>query len=142
MGVALRIPGPVLVGFAEMFDRAYGDPRTPRPYPKVTPTRIGSTLLPFPCPHCGEAQAEPVDRKRRENYTDPERGFSWCFSCTKRFVVNPDGVPLADALPAGATAAPALVDRGEGDEELKPAEPSGLDLLGAEPARGRRRRKR
>jgi hypothetical protein len=129
------IPGPVLIGFSELFDRAYGNPKTKLntdgSYPRVTPSRIGYALLPFACPHCGEVRNEAVDPKRRANYRDDERGFYWCPSCGWRYILNTKGHPLEDSLPVGATHAPALVEQnGKTELVVAPAE-DGLDSLGA-----------
>jgi hypothetical protein len=126
------IPGPVLIGFAELFDRAHGDPRTERPYARVTPSCVGSSLLPFPCPYCGAVRPELVDRKKWVNYHDRERGFSWCPSCLKRFVIDYKGTPLKKSLPAGAIAAPALVERDGKTTVVGLLATDGLDALGAE----------
>jgi hypothetical protein len=127
------LPGPILIGFGDLFDRSYGDPRTPRPYPKVTPSRIGSVLLPFPCPHCDEVRPQVVDVKTRLGWWDKGRDFSWCPSCRKRFIVEPQGMELKKALPPGATHAPALIERGKGRTELVGlAKPDGLNVLGVE----------
>jgi hypothetical protein len=107
-----RLPGPVLLGFAEAFEEAYGDPATPRPYPRITPSRIGPVLLPFSCPHCAAVRSETVDPSHRRAYQDAARRFSWCPACRGRYVVNGAGMPLPEALPAGATCAPARVERG------------------------------
>jgi len=129
VGGRLLIPGSVLVGFAEFFDRAWGDPRTPKPYPKVTPARIGDTLLPFACPHCGVESEEAVN-KRRDGYQDERRGFSWCPSCSLRYIVVYEGAPLQGKLQPGAKSAPALVDRGSGPKLLSAEAASGLNELG------------
>jgi hypothetical protein len=132
------IPGPPLLGFADAFDGAYGDPETPRPYPRVTPARVGGALLPFPCPHCGAVRSEAVDARRRLWYLDEERGHSWCPRCRGRYILNTEGAPLPAPLPAGATYAPAAVDRGGPpacEPGLAPEPPEGgLALLGAEAA--------
>jgi len=126
------IPGPVLVGFSEFFDRSYGDPRTPRPYPKVTPSCVGGVLLPFPCPHCSAVRSAVIDPKTRLGYFDKERDFSWCPSCRGRYEIIPEGQPLIGALPAGATHAPALVERrGKKSEIVGLIGADGLDTLGA-----------
>jgi hypothetical protein len=125
------VPGPVLIGFGDVFDASYGDPRTPRPYPKVTPSRVGNVLLPFPCPHCGAIRTAVIDPKTRNTYRDADRGFSWCPSCQKRFIIDPAGTPLTKALPAGATYAPALVDRGGKVETSTDPVKDSLSLLGA-----------
>lgn len=126
------LPGPVLVGFAAMFDRAYGDPKTPRPYARVAPTKMGSVLLPFPCPNCSAVRAEVVDPKTRKGYTDEERGFSWCPSCYKRYVIEPEGIPLAEAIPEGAEGAPARITWADDRVEILGVRaPDGLLMLGA-----------
>ena len=125
------IPGPVLVGFSEFFDRSYGDPRTPRPYPKVTPSCVGGVLLPFPCPHCSAVRSAVIDPKKRLGYFDKERDFSWCPSCQGRYEIIPEGQPLIGTLPAGATHAPALVERGKKTELVGMIGADGLDVLGA-----------
>lgn len=125
------IRGPVLIGFMEAFSEASGRDDTPRPYVKVTPSRVGPILLPFKCPHCSAVRAEVVDARKRNAYRDNERGFSWCPACRMRYVINPTGTLLADALPAGASYAPALVDRGDGKPALVGmTESSFLDAFG------------
>jgi hypothetical protein len=126
----LLIPGPVLVGFSALFDQAHGDPRTPRPYVKVTPTAIGGMLVPFPCPHCGAVRSAVIDPKTRLGYHDKERDFSWCPACRKRYVINPKGAALVGALPPGATHAPALVERAGISEVIGLIENNALDELG------------
>lgn len=105
------LSGPVMLGFATYFDGAFGDPSTPRPYAIVRPASVGGILLPFPCPHCEAVRAEAVDPLKRDGYADKDRGFSWCPACQGRYVLDLNGVPLAKSLPAGATHAPAQVDR-------------------------------
>lgn len=125
------IGGPVLVGFNYLFDRDRGMPSA-KPYPKVTPSKIGSTLLPFACVHCGEVKTAVIDAKTRLGYYDRDRGFSWCPSCQGRYVINDKGTELVGALPPGATHAPALVER-EGKTKIAGllSTPDGLDVLGA-----------
>ena len=125
------INGPVLLGFADVFDASFGDPKTPRPYPRVTPSHVGGVLLPFPCPHCGAVRGEPVHKKKSEGYRDRERGFSWCPACRGRYVMNRDGLPLVDDLPAGAPAAPARVERNGKSEVVGLLTADGLNDLGA-----------
>lgn len=125
------LPGPALLGFADQFDGAYGDPKTPHPYPQVTPSSMSGILLPFPCPHCGQVRGEAVDPRTRAGYCDPERGFSFCPACCKRYVINWRGMPLAEALPAGAVSAPAKVERGGKGQVLRGREGGRLELLGA-----------
>lgn len=102
----LLIEGPVLLGFAELFDEAWGKPSA-EPYPRLTPSRVGPVLLPFECPHCGVVN----DPQQAEHYRDPEREFSWCPSCRRRYVLNGQGTPLAEPLPPGATSAPVRIER-------------------------------
>jgi hypothetical protein len=126
----LLLPGPVLIGFSEFFDRAWGDPLTERPYPKVTPSCVGGVLLPFACPHCGVVKSAVIDPKTRLGYWDQDRDFSWCPACQKRYVIESKGTPLKSALPAGATHAPALVER-VGKTEVVGLLEDGLHVLGA-----------
>lgn len=97
----LLLKGPVLVGFDELFDAAYGDPNTPRPYAKIAPTRIGKVLLPFACPSCeGVIHSSTIDK-----HTDLQRRFSWCPHCRKRYVLDAKGIK-------GDVCAPAQVEVG------------------------------
>jgi hypothetical protein len=127
----ILIPGPPLIGFADVFDAGHGDEKTPRPYPEVTPSRIGYALLPFACPHCGAVKCEAVDPKRRDGYRDKQRGFSWCPACRKRYVLNTEGMPLPKSLPAGADHAPARIERGDKVEIAGARVEDGLTMLGA-----------
>ncbi len=127
----LLIPGPVLIGFGQVFDQSYGDPRTKLPYPRVTPSCIGAVLLPYPCPHCKAVRSQVIDPKTRLGYYDAERKFSWCPSCRGRYVVNPKGTPLTKSLPPGVDHAPALVERGGKSEVIGLLTGHGLDSLGA-----------
>jgi hypothetical protein len=128
----LLLSGPVLVGFADVFDRSFGNPKTPRPYPKVTPSAMCGVLLPFECPHCGEVRSQPIDPKTRLGYHDKQRDFSWCPACKGRYVIDPKGTPLVGSLPSNATHAPALVERGNKSEVVGLLENNGLDMLGAQ----------
>ena len=125
------ISGPVLLGFCTAFERSSGREDTPRPYAKITPSRVGNVLLPFACPHCGAIRSETVDPKQRAGYTDKERGFSFCPACGRRYIVNLEGMPLAEPLPPGAVSAPARVERAGKGETLDVSQKTGLDLLGA-----------
>lgn len=125
------LSGPVLLGFSEFFDRAYGCPKTPTPYPKVTPSKVGGVLLPFPCPYCGEVKSAVVDPKTRLGYWDRQRGHSWCPACNKRYVIDSKGRELEEGLPEGATHAPALVTRGDKTEVIGLPVADGLNMLGA-----------
>lgn len=124
------LPGPVLIGFSELFDRSFGDPKTALPYPKVTPSKIGDVLLPFLCPHCGAVKSAVIDKKTRLGYFDKERQFSWCPGCRGRYVIDADGMPLEESLDPGATYAPALVERGDETTILR-LDDNGLNTLGS-----------
>lgn len=128
------LPGTPLLGFAEMFDDARGSSETPWPYPVVVPSAVGPALLPFRCPHCAAVCAALVDPVTRGHYYDRLRRFSWCPACRGRFFVDRKGLPLAEALPAGATHAPSRVERAEEVASaggfLEGVEVGGLDLLG------------
>ena len=99
------ISGPALAGFWWFFEDSRGDATTPEPYQTVTPSRVGKSLLPFPCPKCSDS-IEIVDL-----VTDarPGRGNTWCPKCGWRFHLNRQGAPLATSLAAGAVVAPAMV---------------------------------
>jgi len=128
----LLLSGPVLIGFGAIFSESSGRGNTPFPYPKVTPTIVSGVLLPFPCPHCTEVRSAVIDAKTRLGYFDKERGWSWCPACRGRYIVNPKGTPLAKDLPAGATHAPALVERAGKTEVVGLlAAADGLVMLGA-----------
>lgn len=106
------LDGPVLLGFAELFDRSYGDPTTLKPYATISPAKAGDVLLPFPCPRCEAVQ--DVDKKTRENYRDPVRGHSWCTACGLRYHFDANGTPLEEKLGKNATSArPAVIKNGE-----------------------------
>lgn len=107
------LPGPVLMGFATLFDAAWGNPCPPGGIPAVTPTIVGGAALPFPCPHCGAAvlQAAGASSMRRA-YHDPVRGFSWCPACGGRYRIDAAGAPPGRAIEAGAAAAPCRVRLG------------------------------
>lgn len=101
------ISGPPLCGFEFCFEEGYGDPSTPEPYARVVPSRVGRTLLPFPCPRCGKV----VEVTELEKYKDarPGRGNHWCPECGWRFYLDEEGVPLTTTLQARADHAPAKV---------------------------------
>lgn len=127
-GRRVLLRGPVLIGFNELFDRAWGEPTT-TPLVTVKPARIGDALLPFACPHCNAVHPEMVKPKTSVGYWDKERGFSWCPSCRKRYVLDGRGAPLADKLEVGATHAPAVLEcDGKVVIDVRPAD--GLQLLG------------
>ena len=123
------ISGPVLVGFGRLFDAAWGNPKTPGPYPKVTPSRVGDTLLPFQCPHCGKVRSVVVGKKKMR-YFDPVRGFSWCPGCKGRYIVNYRGMELIGEFDPKAVHAPALVERSGKVETI--GNESALEVMGAE----------
>lgn len=118
------LQGPVLLGFADAFDATYGDPLTPTPYPCVTPSTVGTVLLPFACPRCGVA----LNVAGLILYRDPSRGFRWCPKCQGRFTLDLEGSPLATSLPAGSIMAPSLIN-GKLGKAPDPSEGS-LELLG------------
>ena len=123
------ISGTPLVGFNSLFDAAYGSTKGSKPHPRVTPSRVGAALLPFPCPHCGEVRPVVVDRKRYAGYRDPVRGHSWCPACRGRYEINFDGAPLVGALEPGAISAPAIVEVG-GKKKIVRERVDGFSLLG------------
>ena len=117
------IPGVPIIGFADVFDGAYGDPSL-GPYPEVTPSRMGSVLLPFACPKCDFVLTVSTLAK----YTDKGRKFSWCPRCQGRLIVKEEGMPLPTSLSAGAIVAPALIN----GKLLESHEDTGvLEMLGA-----------
>jgi len=120
-----RIRGAALLGFAEAFDGAYGDPRTATPYVTVRPLRIGETLLPFYCLRCSSAigpiaWAECADRRRR---------YNWCPTCRGRFVLDRRGTPVLDRRGAEIAAVKVVV----ADSRTPPGASDALNLLGADP---------
>jgi len=123
------IPGPPLLGFADAFDEAYGRSDTPKPYPKVTPSKVGNTLLPFPCPHC-DVVCPVMITQRRAAYCDAKREHCWCPNCRKRYILDVTGQSLSVLLPPDATFAPACVNG-----KLKKPQIAGLTLLGTHSAR-------
>lgn len=106
------LAGPVLLGFADLFDAAWGCPCSPAKMPTLTPTCIGGTLLPFNCPHCGAVRPVMTDPKKRDAYRDPWRDFYWCPACQGRYRLDTVGAPLAAPILPGARAAPARVTIG------------------------------
>jgi hypothetical protein len=108
------LPGTPILGFHGLFEADYGDPNTKEPYVRVTPSKLGSLLLPFKCPECKQVNYEFSDARRRAMYKDPRPGRTnhWCPMCKVRFCLVEEGMPLPKALPPGAAYAPARVDRG------------------------------
>lgn len=126
------LSGSVLLGFAEVFDESFGDPKTPKPYLLVTPSAVGRILLPFPCPRCNEASCDSVDPRTRDKFRDAERGFSWCPKCSYRFVLDLRGAPLASTLEPGAQSAPPRIGYRSLFEPLRAPDDDGLLLMGAD----------
>jgi hypothetical protein len=125
------IDGPVLLGFAELFDRSFGDPTTPRPYATIAPATVGKVLLPFPCPRCTSVQGVcPPDRAA---YSDPNRGFSFCSSCGLRYVLDEKGAPLETPIEPGAKSAPPTITKAGKTLQLPPPDDDALALIGARP---------
>lgn len=109
------LSGPPLVGLYGMFDADYGDPDSPRPYPRVTPSRAGALMLPFRCPRC-PATVDFSDPARREDYHDTRplpggarRDNYFCPRCGVRFTLNDRGQPMKGKL-ATDGAAPSVVE--------------------------------
>lgn len=138
------LPGPPVVGFWGLFENDFGSSSTPVPYCTVAPTKIGSALLPFHCPHC-RAVVDFSDPRRREMFHDTRRWTSWrglkkgtvknrhywCPSCGARFFLDLAGTPLVGPLAPG-TVAPSRVTCGDvAVVQREIADPSGTDVLGA-----------
>lgn len=105
------LPGPVLLGFATLYDAAWGTPCPLEKMPMVAPSCIGGVALPFPCPHCGAVRPEMADPQQRGAYCDPARGFFFCPACRGRYRLEA-GAPLPVPLRVGAQAAPCRVRLG------------------------------
>lgn len=108
------LSGPSIVGLYGMFEENWGDPSSPKPYPRVTPTRVGAALLPFRCPRC-ETTIDFSDPKRREHYHDTRRLGTgrrdnyFCPSCGMRFLLNDKGKQLEGKVSVDG-AAPSTVE--------------------------------
>jgi len=104
------LDGPPLCGLYGFFEADFGAPDSPKPYPRVTPSRVGGLLLPFRCPCC-PATIDFSDPKNRADYCDPRplRGNHYCPRCGARFLLNTDGQPLDGEL-ATDGAAPSMVE--------------------------------
>jgi hypothetical protein len=127
------IKGTPLLGFADAFDASWGNPATPKPYLRVTPSRLGDALLPFRCPGCGAVLTQFSDPGSRSCYTDPQRGHRWCPACGLRILLDVGGMPLPAPLLPGAVVAPSKVTR-EGAvvmQDETPTEQPPLSMLGA-----------
>jgi hypothetical protein len=98
----IYLPGPTVCGFHGMFEADYGTPST-EPMPRVTPSRVGSALLPFHCPSC-EAVVDFSDPTRRERHHDTRETASgardnyWCPACSSRFLLNTKGKPFKGSI--------------------------------------------
>lgn len=126
------LPGPVLLGFAQLFDAAWGRPCPATEIPTVAPTRLGGQALPFPCPHCGAVRPRSKDPAARDDYRDPVRGFCWCPACLGRYRLDREGIALPAPLRPGAQAAPCRVTVGGVSWILDMnSEPDDLDFLEA-----------
>lgn len=108
-----HIAGATLCGFFGLFEIDYGDPHTLEPYATITPSRVGTALLPFRCPSCREVPQALACPKSRECFYDRRRGRGnhWCPLCGCRFFLDLRGTALPSALPAGADVAPSRVNR-------------------------------
>lgn len=84
------LPGPPVAGFYGFFEADFGDPDSPTPYPRVTPTRICDAVLPFRCPRC-KGKIDFTSPERREHYHDtrPQHDNHHCPACGMRFFLNP-----------------------------------------------------
>ena len=106
------LPGRPLLGFYGLFEEDYGDEATAREAIVVTPSKVGSALLPFRCPKCQEVPQELACPVTREHYRDPRPGGGHhCPRCGCRFQIDLRGTPLTSTLPAGAKVGPSLVER-------------------------------
>lgn len=107
------LPGTPVIGFHGLFEEDYGDPQTPKPYCRVTPSRSGSTLLPFSCPRC-HSSIDFSDSKNREAHHDTRslngkrQNNHFCPHCGLRFYLNEKGKEYNGALSSGV--APSTAD--------------------------------
>lgn len=106
-----HISGPTLCGFWGMFEEDYGTP-TGDILPIITPSFVGSSLLPFRCPGCKTVAQELVCPKTREYFHDRRMGRDnyWCPNCGLRFRLNLQGSPLSCDLKSGAMVGPSRVN--------------------------------
>lgn len=98
------LPGKPIIGFWGLFEADYGNPKTPTPYVRVTPSAEGRQLLPFRCPACKESLHEFCHPVSREHYHDTRkislnerlairRNNYWCPVCGFRFYLKLSGMP-------------------------------------------------
>lgn len=106
------LSGIPVVGFVGLFEARYGDPDTPRPYCRVTPSRVGSAILPFRCPRCRAAIdfTDPAVRDAHRDARDPGRVNHFCPRCGLRFYLHEGGAAPPSCVDDGG-AAPAIVER-------------------------------
>ena len=103
MAEEIYLPGPTVCGFHGMFEADYGTPSS-EPMPRVTPSKVGSALLPFHCPCCDEV-IDFSDPESRERYHDTraieggkQRDNYWCPCCQQRFLLNLKGKPFKGSI--------------------------------------------
>jgi hypothetical protein len=88
-----------------MFESDFGHPSN-GPMPRVTPSRLGSAMLPFYCPSCNAA-IDFSNPERREHFHDTriiagkQRNNHWCPACGNRFVLNMKGQTFDGKLDNG-----------------------------------------
>jgi hypothetical protein len=123
----MYLSGPSICGFFGLFEADYGDPSTPYPYCRVTPSRIGSALLPFKCPRCEKA-VDFTNPDTRECYHDTrkigtkQRNNYYCPCCGCRFFLNLSGMPFKgdlDVLGCATSAVETIEKSPEGFVDIK-----------------------
>lgn len=138
MARRILLSGPVLLGFADLFDAAYGRPCPPSEIPTVTPSAIGGAALPFPCPHCGAVRPQMVDKEARAEYADPERGFFFCPACEGRYRLGASASLPAEVHPGDAAAPCRVALGGASWIVMMNSMADDLDFLGTESSLARR----
>jgi len=115
------LSGPEVCGFYGMFETNFGDPETPAPYARVTPSCVAGVLLPFSCPNCKTVLSQFSDPKTREHYHDDRDGRDnfWCPTCDVRFNLRLQGMPLPKNAALVDGAAPSLVERFQDSDDSK-----------------------
>jgi predicted RNA-binding Zn-ribbon protein involved in translation (DUF1610 family) len=109
------LPGPPIVGLWGMFERDRGNPSTPSPYCRITPSRLGTILLPFTCPNCSSSIDYSSERMREAHHdTRSGHGNYWCPTCGWRFYLNAKGIPYEGKV--SETVAPSIVECITSDE--------------------------